>query len=365
MAQKILITGGLGYLGSLVAPYLVERGFDVTILDTGFFRDSLLYPPPSSAARIVYKDARDVAQADLKGMDAVLHLAGISNDPFGNLSVERIYDPTRSYARNIASLCKTQGIRFVFASSCSVYGTGAGPTALDEDSPLTPQTPYSRNKHQIEQDLASLADGGFSPVALRFATAFGSSPRMRFDIVINMLVGMAAAEGKIVLNSDGQAWRPHVHILDIAESIRQTLACPHRGPGLLILNVGRDDNNMKILDVARMVGEECGGVRVSFLRDSPAGDDVVKSALVGASGRDTRTYFVSFGKIKEYLPEFQCRYSVRDGVREMRDLFRQIGLTAAMFRDPRFHRLQALDALFGRGAIDADLRWMRANEHAL
>ncbi|TSD03523.1 MAG: hypothetical protein Greene071436_320, partial [Parcubacteria group bacterium Greene0714_36] len=332
---------------------LIRHGFDVTVLDTGFFKDGILFPP--SMVRTVFKDARDVQGGDLKGVDAVVHLAGISNDPFGNLSVEKIYDPTRRYARDIAMLCKKKGIRFIFASSCSVYGKGSD-AVLDEDSSVTPQTPYSINKLQIEGDLRMLADKTFSPIALRFATAFGVSPRMRFDIVINMLVGMAVAEKKIVLNSDGQAWRPHVHINDIAESLLCALRFPYTDGGLLILNVGREDNNMKIIDTAKIVGEECGNIPISFMTGASGENDLIKSTRIGMSGEDTRTYRVSFKKIKEYFPEFECPYSIRAGVREMIEKFIRIKLDRATLNDPKFYRLQALEKLFQGGKINDDLR---------
>ncbi len=357
MTQKVLITGGLGYLGSVIAPYLSEHGFDVTILDTGFFKNSLLFPP--SAFKIILKDARDVQEDDLKGMDAVLHLAGVSNDPFGNLSAEKIYDPTRVYTRDIALLCKNKGIRFIFASSCSVYGKGSKDVLLDEDSPMDPQTPYSINKLQIEGDLRRLADKTFSPVALRFATAFGVSPRMRFDIVVNMLVGMAVAEKKIVLNSDGQAWRPHVYVRDIAESLLCALGSQYGEGDLLVLNVGREDNNMKIIDVAKIVAEECGNIPVSFMTGASGESGLIKNKLIGVSGRDTRSYKVAFKKIKEYLPEFECRYSVRAGVREARDKFEEIRIDRAAFQNPKFYRLQTIDRLFKQGKIDDDLRWIK------
>ena len=300
-SEKVLITGGLGYLGSVIAPHLGRNGCDVTILDTGFFKDAILTPPP--AVKTVFKDARDINESDVKGIDAVLHLAGVSNDPFGNLSAEKIYDPTRRYARDIAVLCKKQGVRFIFASSCSVYGKGSGDAPLNEDSPAAPQTPYSVNKLQIEEDLRDLADETFSPVALRFATAFGLSPRMRFDIVVNMLAGMATTEKKIILNSDGQAWRPHVHVDDIAESVLRALRPPYRKGDLLTLNVGREDNNMKIIDIAALVAEECGGIPVSFMTGTSEGNELIKNKMIGVSGQDTRSYRVSFTKVKEYFPD--------------------------------------------------------------
>lgn len=358
MKKRILITGAEGYLGSVMVPFLIERGYEVTGLDTGFFKDALLYEAPSF--RVVKKDARDFSENDLRGIDAVVHLAGISiNDPFGNLSPEKLYDPTRHYARDIAALCKKMGVRFIFASSCSIYGV-SGSELLDEDSPVHPHIDYAKNKLQVEQDLAALADGSFSPIALRFATAFGSSPRMRFDIVVNMLTGMACAEKKIVLNSNGQAWRPNVHTEDIARAVEYALRSSYNDDKLLVLNVGREDNNMKIVDIANIVSEESGApVSFSISPARGAGSDLITNKMVSASGADARNYRVSFARIREVFPDFECRYSIRDGVKEMCTRFQELKLTLEQFRSRGFYRIKKLEDLFVKGEIDGDLRWKK------
>ena len=358
--NRVLITGAEGYLGSVIAPFLMKHGHEVIGLDTGFFRDSLLYE--LSPYGVIKKDARDFSEKDLKGIDVVVHLAGISNDPFGNLTPEKIYDPTRVYAREIAALCKKNGVRFIFASSCSIYGKAEG-AVLDENSIPNPQTDYSKNKLQVEEDLAELSDKSFSPIALRFATAFGSSPRMRFDIVVNMLSGMAFSEGKIVLNSDGEAWRPNVHVEDIARAVEAAVRSSWSGGELLVLNVGRDDNNMKIIDIAKVVAEECGAP-ISFLSSdkNSVAAELVKSKMVAAGGADTRNYRVSFAKITKQFPDFVCKYSILDGVREMFSVFKKIKLSPEKFRDRRFYRLQRIEDLFTGGGIDSDLRWTRKGQ---
>src|SRR3989344_4131892 len=224
--KKVIITGSLGYVGSVLAPYLLERGYEVRGFDTGFFKDALLYPAPEYET--IIKDARDITKADLSGYDALVHLAAISNDPFGSMSEEEVYGPTKAYARMLASFCKDLGMDFIFASSCSIYGAGTG-ELTDEDGPVAPLTPYSRNKLAIEKDLAGLADDSFSPIALRFATPYGLSPRIRLDLVINMLIGMAVAKHSVVLNSDGSAWRPFIHVEDMARAIEAALERTRQG----------------------------------------------------------------------------------------------------------------------------------------
>ncbi|TSC84137.1 MAG: hypothetical protein G01um101417_293 [Parcubacteria group bacterium Gr01-1014_17] len=356
MNKRILITGSEGYLGSVIAPFLIERGYDTTGLDIGLFNDALLYKAPHF--RVIKKDARNVSARDLRGIDAVVHLAGISiNDPFGNLPPEKLYGPTREYARNIAALCKKAGVKFIFASSCSIYGK-SGEEMLNEDSVVHPQIDYAKNKLQVEEDLALLADKSFSPIALRFATAFGTSPRMRFDIVINMFAGMAFTEKKITLNSDGQAWRPNVHISDIARAVECALRADYAGGKLLVLNVGTENNNMKIADIANIVSEECGGTPILFAFKEARGarSAFVTSAAVSASGADSRNYRVSFALVKEYFPDFECKYSVRYGVKEMLAQFRKINMTPAQFRDRGFYRIKRLEDLYSKGEIDSEVR---------
>jgi nucleoside-diphosphate-sugar epimerase len=354
--KKILVTGSSGYLGTVLTAYLEKSGFDCIGYDTGFFRDCFLYE--AAAAKTVMCDARDVEAKDLEGISAVVHFAGISNDPFGNLDAARVYDPTRVYAFKIAKLCKEKGVKFIFASSCSVYGVGKG-ELLDEDSPTLPQTPYSLNKLQVEQDLQTIADKDFSPIALRFATAFGLSPRLRFDLVTNMLTGMAFTTGKIVLNSDGTPWRPNVHVLDICKSIKYAIDSDHRG-GMLVLNVGDEKDNLQVIDIARKVQACLPGCELKFLKENPELD---KEGLVSdrkvKQGMDTRTYKVSFERIKKVFPGFKCDWSVESGIKDMVDKFKSIQLTEAQFKNKNFYRLQKLEQLYQNHSLSDDLRWTK------
>jgi nucleoside-diphosphate-sugar epimerase len=354
---KVLVTGSLGYLGSVLTGYLERAGFECIGYDTGFFRDGLLYDAPGT--KTMLRDARDIGEADLKGIDAVVQLAGISNDPFGNLDSGKVYDPTRVYTLRLAKLCKEAGVRFVFASSCSVYGIGQG-GLMDEDSPTAPQTPYSLNKLQIEQDLSSISDQTFSPIALRFATAFGPSPRLRFDLVINMLAGMALTTGKIVLNSDGTPWRPNVHVLDICKSIKCALETDYREGKLLVLNVGDEANNLQVITMAKIVQSHVPGCELRFLKDNPELDKegLVRDKKV-KGGVDNRTYKVSFERIRRTFPGFTCDWTVERGIEDLLEKLKAVGLTEAQFKDKNYYRLQKIDWLYKEGYLSDELRWLR------
>ncbi|MBI4333145.1 MAG: SDR family oxidoreductase [Chloroflexi bacterium] len=356
--KKVLVTGSLGYIGSVLMPYLADNNYECTGYDTGFFRDCCLYPPKEE--KTIFKDMRNFGGDDLKGVDAVVHLAAISNDPLESLPREKVYDPVRKYTIAIAKLCKSRGIRFVFASSCSVYGAG-GQQVLTEQSPTNPQTGYSLNKLQIENDLAEMGDKDFSPVMLRFATAFGLSPRMRFDLVINMFAGMAVATKRIILNSDGKAWRPFVHIQDMCKAIRYGIDYDLEQDRPLVLNVGDAQANYQIIDLARMVKDAVPGSEITFLRninDNSNGLDLVKDRKV-QDGVDTRTYKVSFELIKKTFPGFRCDWSVKNGIREMTDCFKGLPLTEAHFNNVNFYRLQKMENLLKNGYLSEDLMWNR------
>jgi nucleoside-diphosphate-sugar epimerase len=325
--------------------------------DTGFFENHLLYAPPKQ--EVVHKDVRDMDEKDLEGVDALVHLAAISNDPLKRLDAVHIYEPTRSYSMRLAELCKKKGIRLIFASSCSVYGRG-GDVFLDETSPTHPQTPYSLNKLQIEEDLRSLSDRNFSPIALRFATVFGPSPRMRFDLVMNMFAAMATTSHAIVLNSDGTPWRPNLHILDACEAVRRAIELDSRGGELLVLNVGDEANNFQVIQMAETVRAIVPGCEIKFLFKN---SELDKEGLIEdrkvKSGVDTRTYKVSFAKIREVLPGFRAGRSLGDGARELVVLFRKLPLTPAMFKQRGFYRLQELEHLHENGYLSDDLRWQK------
>ena len=354
--ERILITGSLGYFGSVLSNQLAENGFDCIGYDTGFFNSCVLYPPPR--IKTVLKDVRDMTESDLQDIDVVVHLAGISNDPIGNLNPESVYDPTRVYSLELAKLCKKLGIRFIFASSCSVYGLG-NDELLKESSETHPQTGYSLNKLQIEEDLRSISDKDFSPIALRFATIFGLSPRMRFDVVINMLVGMAVADGKIVLNSDGQAWRPNLHILDACEAMCCAIELKYDGEDLLVLNVGADQNNLQVIRIAKTIQQLVPETELKFLYDNPEMDKegLIRDRKIKA-GIDTRTYKVSFENLDEILPAFKCKWTVEQGIRNMVSNLNDLSFETEIFKQKGFYRLHYLEYLYENKLISDDLRWI-------
>jgi len=354
--KNILVTGSLSYIGSVLTSYLEERGFGCVGYDAGFFKDCSLCDPP--ATKTVFQDARDFDDKDLDGVDVLVHLAGLSNDPFGNLDAARMYEPTRIYALKIAKLCKNRGVKFIFASSCSIYGKGQA-KPFTEDSATCPQTAYSLNKLQIEQDLQSISDKAFSPIALRFATVFGLSPRMRFDLAVNGFVGMAVATRQIILNSDGSAWRPHVHVLDICQAVRCAIDIDWHGGGLLTLNVGDERNNLRIVDIAKTAQALVPGCELKSLQNNPELDsaNLIKARV--HSGIDTRTYKVSFATIRETLKDFKAAWTVERGIKDLYEKLKALNLNEATFKDRKFYRVPMIEYLYQKGYLSADLRWLK------
>ena len=358
MSKRVLLIGSQGYLGSRMTDYLQDWGYICSGIDPGFFKNGKLYQP--KAVPTIKKDARSVEKSDIIGNDVVILLAGISNDPFGNLTPEKIYNPTREYTIEIAKMCKELGVRFVFPSSCSVYRVGAG--LLHEDSPTNPQTPYSTNKLQVEQDLVMLADESFSPISLRLATVFGASPRIRFDVVINMLCGMALTSGKIVLNSNGRAWRPHVYIDDVCRAFALCIDWDYQEGKLMILNVGSNENNMQIIDVAKLVQSRFKDCELVFLNNTDDVEeplhDLVNDKKIN-DGVDKRTYKVLFDKIKSQIPDFNSVWNINQGITQLISDLKKNCLDDSLFTKRDFYRLQQLSHLHQNGNIDDDLHFVK------
>jgi nucleoside-diphosphate-sugar epimerase len=356
MKKKILIIGSQGYLGTRLVEYLIERHYVCSTIDTGFFKDGILYN--SNSLNALQKDAREITHNDIKGYTHVVLLAGISNDPFGKLEPEMIYNPSRDYSIKIATICKDLGVNFIFPSSCSVYGAASG-EQLDEVGETKPQTGYSKNKLQIEEGLREIADSSFNPIALRFATIYGMSPRIRFDVVINMLCGLAITSNKIKLNSDGQAWRPNLHIDDACEAILCSIEYDSKRNGLLILNIGQDIDNYKIIDIAKLIQLNIPNTSIEYLNQGTKNDE--DSLILDKKiqdGVDTRTYKVSFEKVSYVFPKFKCKWTVVTGIKDLIDRLNKVNLTLENFNLREFYRLQQIEYLHTKKMIDDNLRWL-------
>jgi len=341
---RVLITGTDGYIGCLMAPVLMRAGHDVVGLDTRYFSDARLGEEPARGYPTIDKDLRHVTRADLEGFDAVVHLAGLSNDALGAISSAVTYAVNYTASTRLAELAREAGVsRFVYSSSCSVYGRSDA-EIVSEDSPVNPQTDYARCKVLDEIDMAKLACDSFSPTFLRNATAYGASPRMRFDLVVNNLSGCAYTTGRIAMVSDGTPWRPIVHVLDICEAFRAALAAPREAVHNKVFNVGRSDENFRIREIAEIVAETFPGCEVTF----------------GASDPDQRSYRVSFDRITRELPGFQCAWDLRRGVAELRELYERARMSGDQFRFRAFTRLRQLKHLMDEGQLDADFFWTSA-----
>jgi nucleoside-diphosphate-sugar epimerase len=346
---RVLVTGVDGYIGAILGPRLLEQGFDVVGLDSGFYRDGWLYNDTGPRPLTFTKDVRCVTPQDVEGFDAVVHLAELSNDPLGELSDRATYSINHLGSVTLARACKEVGVpRFIYTSSCSVYGAAEDDAERNEESPPNPQTAYAKCKVLVERDVGALADSHFSPVFLRNATAFGASPRMRFDIVLNNLAGFAWTTKEIRMTSDGTPWRPLVHVEDICQAVILALVAPREAVHNEIFNVGDEEQNYRIREIAAIVGQVFDGCTVTF--GQPSGDN--------------RSYRTSFDKIRRHLPEFRCRWPAERGARQLRSVFERIGMTEEMFVFRGFTRLEQIKYLIVTRQIDADFYWRPADEQA-
>ncbi len=339
--MRVLITGHKGYIGAVMVPMLIEKGHEVVGVDSDIFEecafnDSLVEIPE------LHKDIRDIEPQELAGFEAVIHLAALSNDPIGNLNPALTYEINHQASVRLARLAKQAGCsRFIFSSSCSTYGA-AGNDMLTEEAVFNPVTPYGHSKVLVEQDVSKLADDKFSPTFLRNATAYGISPRLRFDIVLNNLAAYAYTSGLVYMKSDGSPWRPIVHIEDISRAFIAVLDAPREVVHNQAFNVGQNGENYRIRELAEIVQEVVPGCRIEYAADA---------------GPDKRTYQVDFGKIQRTLPNFKPQWNARKGAQELYEAFRKVDLKQAEFEGPRFKRIEHIKELMRSGQLGTDLRW--------
>jgi nucleoside-diphosphate-sugar epimerase len=339
--MKIVLTGCDGYLGSLLGPELLRKGHEVTGIDTGFYREGTLYRTGGTAPLTMSKDLRQIAPEDLRGADAVVHLAELSNDPLGQLAPNITYEINHKGSVRLAEIAREAGVRrFVYTSSCSVYGV-AESDFVDETSPVNPQTAYAVCKTLVERDLKPMAGDQFSPTVLRNSTAYGASPHMRFDIVLNNLSGLAWTTKEIRMTSDGTPWRPLVHGLDICRAIISVLEAPREAVHNEVFNVGDTRQNYRVKEIAEIVAETFPGCRLSF----------------GAPSPDNRSYRVSFDKIQKHLPGFKCDWDARRGAQQLYELFKKIDMPSEVFQHRTFTRLKQLEYLIRTRQIDGNFYW--------
>lgn len=343
--MRVLVTGHNGYIGTILTPMLIASGHDIVGLDSDLYADCTFGDGMPNVPSLK-KDLRDVEAVDLDGFESILHLAGLSNDPLGYYNPKLTYEINHLASVRLAELAKEVGVsRFIFSSSCSNYGE-AGDDFLNEESELNPITPYGISKVRVERDVSELADSNFSPVFLRNATAYGVSPRLRFDLVLNNLVAWAFTTGRVYLKSDGTPWRPLIHIEDISRAFLAALVAPSEVVHNQAFNVGRTEENYRIRELAEIVAETVPGCMIEYAPDA---------------GPDKRCYRVDTTKIENKLPGFKPQWNARRGAQELLDAYRKYGITLEEFEGPRYKRIAHIEQLINTDRLDATLRWKNVN----
>jgi nucleoside-diphosphate-sugar epimerase len=348
MTKRVLITGHNGYIGSVMVPCFVRAGYEVIGLDTGYFRPCTLVPDQAEIPAL-QKDIRDIEPTDLRGFEAVVHLAALSNDPIGNINDNWTEDINFHASVRLAEMARAAGVqRFLFSSSCIMYGVSDA-AVVNEDSPLAPQTEYARSKVKSERAISALAGDGFSPVFLRNGTIYGVSPRMRFDTVFNDLLGAAVTTKKVVVYSDGKPWRPVVHVQDVARAFLTVAQAPIADVHNQAFNTGANHLNHQIIELAEIAVNTVPGCRLE---------------VQARSGADQRTYKADFSKFAKVFPHFEFQWTAKTGARELYEAFTTVGLTYDHFTNKQFTRLKWLRYLIDTGQLNDSLRWEAVSKEA-
>jgi nucleoside-diphosphate-sugar epimerase len=343
--MKVLVTGHHGYIGSVVAPVIAAAGHEVTGVDT-FFYEGCDFVNDLTFVKSLRADVRDLDVEDLAGYEAIVHLAALSNDPLGELDTDLTLDINFRASVELARKAKEAGVtRFVFASSCSMYGAAAEDEYVTEEAPLRPLTAYATSKVLAEESLAELADADFAPVSMRNATVYGVSPRLRFDVVLNNLAGWAYTTRRIRILSDGTPWRPIVHVRDVADAALAMLTAPAEVIRGAAFNVGSNSETYQVRDLATIVRDTFQGCAIEYAEDA---------------GPDPRSYRVDFDKLARTFPDFETRWTAADGARELRAAFEKVDLTLESFQGDKYTRLARLRLLTAQGRLDSELRWLDA-----
>lgn len=338
--MKILLTGSEGYIGSRLMQVLIKNKFEVTGLDTGYYKEGCLFDLKGVSYQLINKDIRAVTIDDLRGFDAIVHLAELSNDPLGQNDPVITYEINHKGTMHLANVAKQAGVtRFIYFSSCSIYG--ASEDISSEMTVPNPLTAYAKSKVMNEHELIKISDDTFSPTILRNATVFGASPRMRFDLVVNDLAASAYVNKLIKMSSDGTPWRPFVHILDVAQAVVLTLRSERNNIHNALFNVGSNDNNYQVRQVAEIIASVFPGCATEF----------------GTSSGDKRNYRVSFDHIKQVLPGFACGWNVKKGAEELREVFEKINFNKDMYTSRLYTRLKQIEHLKEQGKVDKELFW--------